>query len=65
MDKRHGGPWDRGGADYYYWRPFRPHYFKAGSYQSEEVTDLTAEELKEYIAGWQFMEELGERKDWR
>ncbi len=65
MDKRHGGPFDRGGADYYYWRSFRPHYFKSGSYTSEIVMELTPEEIAEYTAGWNFAKELGDRKDWR
>ena len=28
-DKRHGGPYDRGGADSYYRRGCRPHYYTA------------------------------------
>jgi len=34
---RHGGPYDRGSADAYYGRPFRPHYFIGDTYQSPEV----------------------------
>jgi hypothetical protein len=64
MDKRHGGPYDRGMADYYYWRSPRPHYFKGKTYQSEEVTELTAEEVAAYQQGWKDGEELGDRKDW-
>lgn len=36
-DHRHGGPYDRGSADYYYGRPFNPHYFKGATYASEEI----------------------------
>ena len=64
MRERHGGAYDRGGMDYYYWRPFRPHYFKGNTYQSEEVTELTPEELADYTAGWNDAKELGDRKDW-
>ena len=28
IDRRHGGPYDRGSADSYYNRPRRPHYYK-------------------------------------
>lgn len=65
MDKRHGGPYDRGTADYYYWRPFRPHYFLDGSYTSPEVTELTDDEVLDYTRGWNAAKELGDRKDWR
>lgn len=64
MDKRHGGPYDRGGADSYYRRPFKPHYFKGGSYTSEKVTDLTPEEIEAYRQGWAENEEFGDHKDW-
>ena len=36
-DERHGGPYDRGGADYYYRRPFAPHYYTGGTGTSERV----------------------------
>lgn len=64
MDKRHGGPYDRGVSDYYYWRSFNPHYYKGATYQSELVTTLTDKEKAEYTAGWNFSKELGHRKDW-
>ncbi len=46
-DKRHGGPYDRGSADAYYYRGYNPHYFKGSSYNSEmvELKDMTAEEI--------------------
>ena len=34
MNKRHGGPYDRGSADSYYQRGPRPHYFKGDTYNS-------------------------------
>lgn len=37
-DKRHGGPCDRGSADAYYRRLYRPHYFKGGTGVGEEIT---------------------------
>ena len=42
-DTRHGGPYDRGQADYYYWREAKPHYYKGGTYNTDrvEVEDMT------------------------
>lgn len=61
---RHGGPYDRGSADSYYRRPYRPHYFKGATYQSEIVTELTPEEIAEYKRGWDDNESIGDFKDW-
>lgn len=63
-DERHGGPWDRGSADSYYGRGFKPHYFVGATYQSDEVTDLTPEELEAYTAGYDWNEEFGGKKEW-
>ena len=62
-DKRHGGPYDRGSADYYYGRPCRPHYYKQGTSSSERVEEdaMTPEEIEAYIAGY---EEETSQKDW-
>jgi len=58
---RHGGAFDRGGADYYYWRPYSPHYYVGATMTSEKVTDLTEEEVAAYKEGY---ESETERKDW-
>lgn len=65
-DRRHGGPYDRGSADSYYGRPFRPHYFKGATYQSEEVQlgDMTAEEITAYTKGFNDNEASGTFKEW-
>ena len=62
-DQRHGGPYDRGSADAYYWRAYEPHYFKGDTYQSERVDlkDMTAAEITAYTAGYR---NTHERKDW-
>lgn len=57
----HGGPYDRGAADYYYWRPREPHKYPKGTYVGERVTDLTEEEVEAYNAGY---DECNDRKDW-
>ena len=62
-DQRHGGPYDRGSADAFYWRPFDPHYFLGDTYQSPRVDlkDMTAAEIEAYTAGYN---DTDERKDW-
>jgi hypothetical protein len=64
MENRHGGLYDRGGADSYYGRPRNPHYFVGATYTSEKVTDLTAEEIAEYNRGYDDNEANGDKKDW-
>jgi hypothetical protein len=66
-DQRHGGPWDRGSADSYYRRAYRPHYFVQGTRTSEEITQdcMTDQEIAAYRAGYDHNESLGDFKDWR
>jgi hypothetical protein len=63
--ERHGGPYDRGSADSYYGRGFKPHYFVGGTATSPEVVDLTDEEIAAYTAGFNDNEASGNFKDWR
>lgn len=65
FDQRHGGPYDRGGADAYYRREFRPHYFKDGTYSSEEVTiEPGTPEHAAYTRGYMDTLASGDVKDW-
>jgi len=65
-DDRHGGPYDRGGADSYYRRGFTPHYYSGASMQSEEIPEalMTSAEVDAYRAGYNDNEKLGDFKDW-
>ena len=65
-DQRHGGPYDRGGADYYYGRAFDPHYFVGATYNSDrvEMKDMTPDEIAAYTRGFNAAEENGDQKDW-
>jgi len=65
-DTRHGGPYDRGGADSYYRRGFKPHYYSGGTMQSDEIPEvlMTKNELDAYQKGYDDNEELGDFKDW-
>jgi len=63
-DKRHGGPYDRGGADYYYHRSHEPHFFIGRTGVSKRVTDLTEDQREAYFAGYDAAREIGDWKDW-
>jgi len=60
---RHGGAYDRGGADRYYHRPFNPHYYVGDTEQSKlvPVDEMTPEEVDAYRRGFT---ECTERKEW-
>lgn len=62
-DRRHGGPYDRGSADYYYGRSFDPHYYVGGTGTSPRIekSSMTEEEIAAYTAGY---DEETERKEW-
>ena len=65
-DERHGGPFDRGSADSYYHRPRDPHFYVGGTGTSERVgkEQMTPEEIQAYLAGYQWNEQFGDKKDW-
>ena len=65
-DQRHGGPFDRGSADYWYNRPFGPHYFVGDTYSSDkvELKDMTADQITAYTVGYRNAEKDGGQKDW-
>jgi hypothetical protein len=62
--KQHGSLYDRGRADSYYGRPRDPHWYPKGSYNGDKVTELSAEEILEYHAGYDYNEQHGDKKDW-
>ena len=64
FDTRHGGCFDRGSADSYYHRGIEPHYYVGDTLSSDKVTDLTEEQLSEYMAGYAWNEQFGDKKDW-
>ena len=65
-DTRHGGPFDRGGADFYYGRGFNPHYFVGGTRTSERVERdrMTESEIAAYRAGYEAAEAAGDQKEY-
>ena len=61
----HGCLYDRGGADSYYGRGCSPHYFEGATYQSKEIKpEEGTEEYKAYVAGYEWNEEFGDKKNW-
>lgn len=65
-NKRHGGPFDRGSADSYYGRGIDIHYYVGATHQSDRVEgkDMTPEQITEYMAGYEYNERFGDKKDW-
>lgn len=65
-DTRHGGPYDRGGADFYYGRGFDPHYFTGGTYTSDRIErdQMSKAELAAYRAGYEAAEAAGDQKEY-
>ena len=63
---RHGGPWDRGGADSYYRRGANPHYYMGGNGNSQMVEEnhMSPKEIMEYYAGFEYNELAGDFKEW-
>lgn len=65
-DKRHNGPYDRGSADAYYGRRFRPRYWMYNEDDKKwvEVTreNMTEKEIAAYTAGYN---EEDDRKEYR
>jgi len=66
FNKRHGGPYDRGGADSYYRRGNNPHYFVGDTHKGTKIDEenMTYDEIREYTAGYNDNESAGEHKDW-
>ena len=62
-DVTHGSPFDRGSADFYYWRGPQPHYRPANSPQVNEDS-MSQEQVEAYYAGYAYGEAVGERKDY-
>jgi len=65
-DERHGGPYDRGGADAYYERPYAPHYYEGatGATPRIEAAGMTRAQIAAYRAGYRAQAASGVTKDW-
>ena len=65
-DQRHGGAFDRGSADSWYHRPRQPHFYTADTGTSERIDEsqMTPTEVQAYLAGYQWNEQFGGKKDY-
>jgi hypothetical protein len=63
--KRHGSLYDRGSADSYYGRQPAPHYGGVGGDSGERVRVHDKASVDEYMAGYNYNERFGDKKDWR
>ena len=67
-DKRHGGPYDRGTADSWYLRSQDPHYYIYDKSKNTKTlvskSDMTPEEIEEYMAGYEEFERLNLHEDY-
>jgi hypothetical protein len=62
---RHGGAFDRGSADSYYHRSPSPHFFVGDTYANWPiVAELGTAEYEAYMAGYEYNEAHGDKKDW-
>jgi hypothetical protein len=64
--QKHGNPFDRGSADSYYHRAPCPHKGGVGGESGDRVEgkDLTPEEIVAYMAGYEWNEQNGNKKEW-
>ena len=64
--QKHGNPFDRGSADSYYHREINPHYWPEGTGHGAMVEgkDMTPAELVAYMAGYEWNEKFGDKKEW-
>ena len=65
-DTTHGGAFDRGSADSWYNRPRDPHMWPEGTYKGTRIGKelMSNEEIQAYLAGYQWNEQFGGKKDW-
>lgn len=61
---RHGCLFDRGSADSYYHRGQDPHYGGVGGGSGPRVPVTDPESVAEYLAGYEYNERYGDKKDW-
>jgi hypothetical protein len=60
--ENHGSLYDRGSADSYYGRTRDPHYGGVGGHSGERVSVNDAASVAEYMAGYNYNEQFGDKK---
>ena len=65
FQRKHGSLYDRGSADSYYGRARDPHYGGVGADSGPRVEVYDESSVAEYLAGYEYNEHHGEKKDYR
>ena len=62
----HGSPFDRGTADSWYDRPQSPHYWPDGTMHGDKIVPpkMKPSEVESYLAGYEYNEQSGGKKDY-
>lgn len=63
-EQAHGNAFDRGSADSYYGRPRSPHKGGVGGDSGPRIDILTDEEKQAYLAGYEYNEQQGDKKEY-
>jgi hypothetical protein len=63
-DQEHGSFFDRGSADSYYGRVPEPHRGGVGGASGPRIESNHPEDVQAYMAGYEFNEMYGDKKDW-
>jgi len=65
FQRKHGSLYDRGSADSYYGRARDPHYGGVGGDSGPRVEVYDESSVAEYLAGYEYNERHGDKKDYR
>jgi hypothetical protein len=63
-DRCHGSLFDRGSADSWYHRQPDPHYWPEGTGNGARIQVTDPADIAEYMAGYDWNEKNGGKKDW-
>jgi hypothetical protein len=65
FQRKHGSLYDRGSADSHYGRMPSPHYGGVGGDSGPRVEVYDESSVAEYLAGYEYNERHGDKKDYR
>jgi hypothetical protein len=65
FQRKHGSLYDRGSADSHYGRMPSPHYGGVGGDSGSRVEVYDESSVAEYLAGYEYNERHGDKKDYR
>jgi hypothetical protein len=65
FQRKHGSLYDRGSADSHYGRMPSPHYGGVGGDSGPRVEVSDESSVAEYLAGYEYNERFGDKKDYR